>query len=554
MTDGHQGRPGDPRRPEAPRTPHGYRFRSPSEPAPGRPQQEPSAHGSQQPASAPGPAQGQAHPHPAPPQGAPQQGHPAPHGHDRFAPPASDPRGARPAAPAHPGTRPQQQPVGSAVRPGAGRSGTPGPGAAPHASRPITGGWRRPVQPGPIRQHSGAPVQAGWTQQFQLPQKPERSDPNSITRIVLLIVGGIATALMLFALLAGLLLYWGMSSFSPLAILIVLASSIPLTAIVGTLFLIDRWKPQPIILFPLCVLWGAVAAVIFTLIANAIGISLLGVVGFDATGPVFGAVVLAPVFEEITKGFLLVILILAASRYFEGPLDGFMYGSLIGAGFAFTENILYLTSAYNEGAAFGLVMTFVMRCLVSPLLHSAFTGVAGLTIGLAARRMSPWLAAVMWIPGLIAGMLLHGLWNLMASIPYPPTGLGILLSLGITLVLAVIIAACWWTTAFVLRHREAKQTHEALRRYAGAGWLTEEEAQMLGTWSGRRAGRRWAARSPQGKSHMKAMIRTAASLPAVRSRIDSGVGGEKEKQYEVFLLERLGTERGRLMAAMGLPG
>jgi hypothetical protein len=51
---------------------------------------------------------------------------------------------------------------------------------------------------------------------------------------------------------------------------------------------------------------------------------------------------------------------------------------------------------------------------------------------------------------------------------------------------------------------------------------------------------------------MKAMIRVAATLPTTRDRVEAGVGGEKEKEYEVFLLNRLTAERKMMMRAMGL--
>ncbi|HLR46651.1 MAG TPA: PrsW family intramembrane metalloprotease, partial [Deinococcales bacterium] len=141
---------------------------------------------------------------------------------------------------------------------------------------------------------------------------------------------------------------------------------------------------------------------------------------------------MAPLFEETTKTVFLVVVVLAARRFFEGPLDGFMYGSLIGAGFAFTENLLYLNGAYENAQATGLITLFFMRCVMSPLLHSSFSALAGLSIGFAARRGQWWMVALMWIPGLIAGMILHGLWNGMASLPLSPMG-SLLLMLGLSI-------------------------------------------------------------------------------------------------------------------------
>lgn len=394
-----------------------------------------------------------------------------------------------------------------------------------------------------IQPHPGAPANASWTTQFTV--RSNEVNPHQTRNIVLLIAGILLTGALGFALFF--IILFQSIAFSGVGFVILLLSGIPLVAIIGTVLLLDRWKPQPILLMASCVLWGAVASVVITLVGQLVfGVAAFALTGIDTSSPVLSAVVLAPVFEESAKTVFLVVIVLAARKFFEGPLDGFMYGSLIGAGFAFTENLLYLNSAYAEAQAGGLIMLFFVRCVMSPLLHSSFTALAGLSIGFAARRGKWWMALLMWVPGLIAGMVLHAAWNGAASLP-----LSGLMSMIVMLVMSIIIAVLWWATAFFLWYRETKTARDALMRYAGAGWLTEEEARMLGTWGGRRAGRRW-AQGP-ARTHMKAMIRVAASLPPVRDRVEAGVGGAAEKEYEVFLLNRLSAERRSMMRAMGLP-
>ncbi|WP_144573796.1 PrsW family intramembrane metalloprotease [Brevibacterium jeotgali] len=393
-----------------------------------------------------------------------------------------------------------------------------------------------------IQPHPGAPANASWTTQFTV--RSNDVNPHRTRNIVLLIAGILLTGALGLALFV--IVLFQSIAFSGVGFVILLLSAIPLVAIIGTVLLLDRWKPQPILLMASCVLWGAVASVVITLVGQLIfGVAAFALTGIDTSSPILSAVVLAPVFEESAKTVFLVVIVLAARKFFEGPLDGFMYGSLIGAGFAFTENLLYLNSAYAEAQAGGLIMLFFVRCVMSPLLHSSFTALAGLSIGFAARRGTWWMALLMWVPGLIAGMVLHAAWNGVASLP-----LSGVMSLIVMLALSIIIGVLWWATAFFLWYRETKTAREALMRYAGAGWLTEEEARMLGTWNGRRAGRRWAQGS--ARTHMKAMIRVAASLPPVRDRVEAGVGGAAEKEYEVFLLNRLAAERRSMMRAMGL--
>ena len=66
---------------------------------------------------------------------------------------------------------------------------------------------------------------------------------------------------------------------------------------------------------------------------------------------------------------------------------------MVGIGFAFTENILYLTSAYmgNDGQAGGLggaVGLFIVRCVFGPFAHPFFTAFTGIGIGIAVGARS----------------------------------------------------------------------------------------------------------------------------------------------------------------------
>ena len=55
--------------------------------------------------------------------------------------------------------------------------------------------------------------------------------------------------------------------------------------------------------------------------------------------------------EEFGKGLGVFLIFVTARRAFDGPVDGIVYGALIGAGFAFTENIQYFAIGFLEGGA-----------------------------------------------------------------------------------------------------------------------------------------------------------------------------------------------------------
>src|SRR6185369_13390618 len=122
---------------------------------------------------------------------------------------------------------------------------------------------------------------------------------------------------------------------------------------------------------------GAFAATFGALVIQGIGGLFAGV-----TDNVELAV-LAPVTEEASKGLFLLLLLWWRRAELDGVLDGIVYAGMVGVGFAFTENILYLASAYDgsgdlgPGGVHALTGTFVVRCLVSPFAHPLFTACTG---------------------------------------------------------------------------------------------------------------------------------------------------------------------------------
>lgn len=397
-----------------------------------------------------------------------------------------------------------------------------------------------------VRAHMQVPQQmvseTPWTGAVRQSQPEE--EPESTANVVRLVIAilavvGLFVGLLLLALLGG--LNFGLKLF-----VLVPLSAIPLIGIIAYVLWLDRWKPQPKIILGLCLLWGAVAAVILTLFVTLVGQVALYFSGIGALSSDFGTVVQAPIVEETTKTVLLVVIALAARRHFEGPLDGLVYGALIGAGFAFTENVLYLGGAWEQDQGGGLLQTFIFRCICSPLLHTAFSTCAGVTIGLAARKWQWWAVVLMWLPGLLVGMLLHALWN------GTMTGLGHFhpfVSIAGLLILSFILTTCWVVLGILLRRSERLHTQNMLGDYANTGWLTHAEVDMLGTWKGRKFGKRWAETFPSGKEEMRTMIRTSGDLSTTRMRLLAGVGGQKERDLESFQLKKFSSARDRLLAA-----
>ena len=203
-----------------------------------------------------------------------------------------------------------------------------------------------------------------------------------------------------------------LSAIGPAASIIgMLLALVPLAGVLVAVRLVDRWEPEPWSLLAFAVAWGAIVAV-----GIALGIDLLitTVFGVDDSPAreAFTAIVQAPIVEEFAKGLGVFVIFVSARRAFDGPIDGIVYGGLIGAGFAFTENIQYFAISFIEGGVADVSTTFFVRGILSPFAHVMFTSVTGFALGLAARRGArPRQAVGPWVLGMIGAIALHAFWN-----------------------------------------------------------------------------------------------------------------------------------------------
>ncbi|MFK3679440.1 PrsW family intramembrane metalloprotease [Microbacterium sp. NPDC090218] len=325
---------------------------------------------------------------------------------------------------------------------------------------------------------------------------------------------GRTISLWLFGFLGFLLLvligYFGWALGALASVVGLVLALIPLTIVFLGVRMIDRWEPEPKRLVFFAIAWGAVAAVGLTLLVD-IGLKIL----IGPTTEAFSAVVQAPIVEEFWKGLGIFLIFLLARRAFDGPVDGVVYGALVGAGFAFTENIQYFAISLIEGGGEQLTVTFAVRAILSPFAHAMFTAVTGFAIGLVARRHGSARSAMgAGVVGGLGAVLLHALWNGSATFA---DFFGLYFTLQVPLFIGFILGIV------ALRREEARLTRARLAEYASAGWFTPEEVTMLATPSGRKAGLAW-ARGLRGDRRplMREFIKDATALAAVRQRAITG--------------------------------
>jgi RsiW-degrading membrane proteinase PrsW (M82 family) len=170
---------------------------------------------------------------------------------------------------------------------------------------------------------------------------------------------------------------------------------------------IDRFEQEPVKYLIAAFVWGALPAALLALIVQLIfGLPLTVLLGEDASENII-SIVLAPVSEELFKGLAVAALFFWRRREFDSWVDGIVYGSTVGFGFAYIENIIYLASAED---AEDWARLFFLRVIVFGFMHGFYTSLIGIGFGVA-RYASPVVGAIAIILGWAAAIVTHAIHN-----------------------------------------------------------------------------------------------------------------------------------------------
>ncbi|MGE3288309.1 MAG: PrsW family intramembrane metalloprotease, partial [Pseudonocardia sp.] len=331
----------------------------------------------------------------------------------------------------------------------------------------------------------------------------------------------------------------------------IVCALVPVGPVVATFLWVDRWEPEPPRLLLFAFLWGAGFAALSSLIINSTASVLADAVLGAGSGDVVGAVVVAPIVEEAMKGAFLVGLLLFRRREFDGITDGIVYAGLVAAGFAFTENILYLGSAFAEqqmmaGASGTVLGTLFLRGVLSPFAHPLFTAMTGIAAGIAASRRSVSARIGIVLVGYAGAVLLHALWNGSATFLGGGGFFGVYLVIMVPLFVSLAGLVLWQ------RGREQRTVAEQLPGFAQAGWIAASEVPLLSSLAGR-SGWRKAVQRRSGKEAARAVGEYQAAvteLAFLRARIARGSVSASAARWHDELLRELFAARQR---AIGNP-
>jgi len=343
----------------------------------------------------------------------------------------------------------------------------------------------------------------------------KRSPQISAIKIALAILA------ILIALMLGLLvlLVIGIET-GPIGLILgMLAATIPVPLYVVLVLWIDRYEGEPLWMLLTAFFWGALGASFFAFLLNTSSGMIVAAIAADAqAGEAFAAVISAPIVEEIGKAFILIVFFFWKKDEFDGVVDGIVYASLAGLGFAMTENVLYYG---NAAAASGgmLTATVIVRGFFAPFSHPLFTSLTGIGLGLARQSTNMAIKILMPVVGLLMAIFMHSIWNASAVFGGGPVFILIYIVVMVPAFLIMLIVI-----VLALR-REGQVVRQFLVTDIERGLFTREEYEQLGSITGR-MGSSFNALSQTGMKGWRTRRRfnqLASELAFHRSRVSRGI-------------------------------
>jgi len=265
------------------------------------------------------------------------------------------------------------------------------------------------------------------------------------------------------------------------------AAVMPVPTYVFLILQLDRYEVEPWQVLSVAFLWGALVATFISAILNSLIGAILQQTFGEGLGEVLTAGAVAPIVEETAKGFAVLLLFIIVRREFDNVLDGIVYGSLIGLGFAMTENILYFGRIFLENGLVGLGVLFYVRVILGGFGHALYTGTFGAAMGYARETTSGFLRVVAPPVGYILAIMQHAAWNFIGATLVPallPEGLNPFVLLFVVMPLTSLILTgpgliTLLLIAILAWRRESRVIRTFLADEVTGGVLTASEYAVL---------------------------------------------------------------------------
>ncbi len=283
------------------------------------------------------------------------------------------------------------------------------------------------------------------------------------------------------------------------------------------LWKLDRYEHEPLKLLLGAFFWGAVPAILLSLLLEITGTASIKAWVSPGYQELASASLLAPVVEESVKALALLGLFKLAYWEFDDPMDGILYGGLVGFGFAMVEDF-----AYVSGSAHPMFVTAI-RTIPFGLNHAFFTGMTGAAFGYARLKKESTWRYVLPIVGLLFAMTFHAIHNLgvtVSSLTFAGTVLSFISDWMGVLWLLVI--------ALISLKQERKWIKNYLTDEVGS-YLSEEDFEHI-TSSGKKLKEWLNEGSPQEKKLRKRLYDLSVNLAFKKAEMAKNITDRQNKE------------------------
>ncbi len=185
-----------------------------------------------------------------------------------------------------------------------------------------------------------------------------------------------------------------------MGLLLALSGAIPALVVMGFIDRFDAKRPEPRQALRRVALLGGLSTIPAIVIEQ-----VLTAVGPTAGAPaaLWSAFVVAALTEESMKAWVVYRVVWRAPA-FDERLDGIVYATRAGLGFALVENVGYLLGTHGGG---DFVWVFLLRAVLAVPGHAIYAGFMGYW---AARRRFDRVGPGLW-GGLLIAIVLHGAYD-----------------------------------------------------------------------------------------------------------------------------------------------
>ena len=302
------------------------------------------------------------------------------------------------------------------------------------------------------------------------------------------------------------------------AVIGIVLTTVAIAVVLLAYLWLDRWEPEPPRLLVFAFLWGASVAIVVSVILEEVFQAVISpATTIDSDASPLTLALGAPLIEEAAKGFFLLIMMTGRRRNELNSLtDCLVYAGLVGAGFAWIEDIFYIANAETPAAS---LVTAALRLVMAPFAHPLFTTFTGIGVYFALKQRSAAAKFGCILLGYAVAVLLHAIWNGSALF-------GIGTYFGVYAFLMVPIFGLTIALAVNSRRREQRVVAERLPGMVAAGLVTANEATWLGSIETRKRALATAQNfgGKAGRRSAKQFAAQVVELAFVKDRIDRGFG------------------------------